>query len=316
MTPRFKILASTWTDGLFVLDNDGVAHELPNCTVRGLSDDLSGGAFASVDGHHLYQRDPSGQWKRIATSEYILSVTYAVGNNVYIGTDDARVLVLNDRGELEQIDSFDSIQGRDSWLAGTAVIDGKEVGPPLGIRSLSGIAGGCVFANVHVGGVPRSVDGGATWEPTIDVELDAHEVRISPHNNSLIVVATALGLCISWDGGETWSVQSDDLHAPYCSAAAVTADHIFVAASESHFSREGAIYRRSVEQSKDRLEKVGGGLPNWLAGIADTSCIASSADEMAIISARGEVFTSSDAGRTWRKREETIAGVSSVLIVR
>lgn len=311
-----KILASTWNDGVFVLDSDNVSHELPKRTVRGLSDDLKGGAFAAVDDHHLLQRTHKGQWIQIASSEHVLSVTFAVGDKLYVGTDDARILVLNSQGTLDQIDCFDSIKGRESWLAGTAVIDGKEVGPPLGIRSLSGTASGSVFANVHVGGIPRSVDGGATWEPTIDVDLDAHEVRVSPTDNNLVAAATAFGLCISWDGGETWSVQTDGLHDPYCSAVSVTAEHIYVAASEGHFTQEGAIYRRSVEPSRNHLEKVRGGLPNWLAGIVDTSCIASCLDEMALISAHGEIFTSTDAGSNWSKREETVAGVSSVLILR
>lgn len=146
-----KILASNWNNGVFVLDNDGLAHELPNRSVRGLSDDLEGGAFAAVDGHSLFQRNGQGDWNHVATSEFTLSVTFAVDGKVYVGTDGARVLILDERGNLKQIDCFDSIECRDSWLAGTAIIDGKEVGPPLGIRSLSGAANGCLFANVHVG---------------------------------------------------------------------------------------------------------------------------------------------------------------------
>lgn len=311
-----NILASTWNNGVFVLNSEGLVHELPKRTVRGLSDDLAGGAFAAVDDHNLFQRKPSGVWNRVASSEHVLSVTFAVDDKVYVGTDDARVLILDEQGNLNQIDCFDSIQGRDAWFAGTAIVDGNEVGPPLGIRSLSGAANGRIFANVHVGGIPRSIDSGATWEPTIDVDLDAHEVRVSPINNNLVVAATASGLCTSWDGGDSWSVQSAGLHAPYCSAVAVTANHIFVAASESHFSQEGAIYRRSVEPSSDHFEKVVAGLPNWLAGIADTSCITSSGDEMALVSAGGEVFMSADAGRNWSKMEEKLTGVSSVLIVR
>jgi len=314
------ILASTWNNGVFVLDEGGLSHELPKRPVRGLSHDPAHdqfcGAYASVDNRHLYHRKPSGEWTRLATSEFVLSVTFAVDDQVYAGTDDARVLRLNDHGEFDQIDSFDTIAGRATWFAGTAIIDGKEIGPPLGVRSMSGAANGRLFANVHVGGIPRSEDGGATWTPTIDAELDAHEVRVSPYNNTIIAAATAFGLCISWDGGNTWSVQTEGLHAPYCSAVAVTEDHIFVAASESHFSQDGAIYRRSTDPSKARLEKVGAGLPKWLGGIADTSCIASNGNDMALISTSGGIFTSTDSGHNWRKRDETVAGVSSVLIVR
>ncbi len=311
-----KIIASTWNNGLFVLDGNDLVHELPNGRVRGLSYDGDGGALASVDNHHLYQRKPSGQWNLIASSDYELSVTFAVNDKVYVGTDDARVLLLNESGELTQIDNFDSIDGRDTWLAGTAVINGKEVGPPLGIRSMSGAANGCLFANVHVGGIPRSDNSGLTWAPTIDVNLDAHEVRVSPYDASLVVAATAFGIAVSHDGGISWNIHTAGLQASYCSAVAITAEHIFVAASESHFSENGAVYRRSVKPSNLTLEKVGSGLPNWLSGIADTACIASDANDMALVSAGGEVFVSSDAGSTWLKREETIPGVSSVLIVR
>lgn len=316
MVMNLTLLASTWNNGVFVLDEGGLSHELPGRTVRGLSQDLAGGAYAAVDDRYLFRRKPSGEWERLATSDSVLSVTFAVNDKVYAGTDDARVLRLNDPGEFDQIDSFDSIEGRESWLAGTIVIDGKEVGPPLGVRSMSGAANGHLFANIHVGGIPKSEDGGVTWKPTIDVELDAHEVRVSPYNNNIIAAATAYGLCMSWDAGQSWSVQKDGLHDQYCSAVVVTAEHIFVAASEGHFTKEGAIYRRSIDPSNERLEKVGAGLPKWLGGIVDTSCIASNGDDMALVSAGGEIFTSNDAGHNWRKRQETVAGVSSVLIVR
>lgn len=320
MVTSASILASTWNNGVFVLSDRGLSHELSGRTVRGLSHDLAGGAYAAVDDRYLFQRKPSGEWTRLASSKFVLSVTFAAGETVYAGTDDAKVLRLNEHGEFDRIDSFDTIEGRGTWLAGTAIINGKEVGPPLGVRSMSGAANGRLFANVHVGGIPRSEDGGAHWIPSIDVELDAHEVRVSPYNTNIIAAATAFGLCISWDAGRSWSVQTDGLHDQYCSAVAITEDHIFVAASEGHFTQEGAVYRRSSDAdpdpAKSQLEKVGAGLPNWLGGIVDTSCIAANGADMALVSAGGEVFTSVDSGRNWRKREETVAGVSSVLIIR
>lgn len=308
------ILASTWNNGVFILNEGGLSHEFAGRTVRGLSHDPRGGVYAAIDDHYLFRRDPSGEWKRLASSEFVLSVTFAIDDKVYAGTDDARILRLNVHGAFDQIDSFESIAGRETWLAGTAIIDGKEVGPPLGIRSMSGAKNGRLFANVHVGGIPQSEDGGVTWTPTIDVELDAHEVRVSPYDDNIIAAATAFGLCLSWDAGHKWTVQTDGLHDPYCSAVAITKDHIFVAASEGHFSQQGAIYRRSIDPSETLLEKMGAGLPNWLGGIVDTSCIASNGDDMALVSANGEIFTSIDSGHNWRKRTENVVGVSSVLI--
>src|SRR5207247_1596446 len=57
---------------------------------------------------------------------------------------------------VEQLRSFDVVTDRDTWYAGSAVINGQRVEPPLGIRSITATADSRVLlANVHVGGVPR-----------------------------------------------------------------------------------------------------------------------------------------------------------------
>ena len=61
--------------------------------------------------------------------------------------------------------------------------------------------GSVLLANVHVGGIPRSTDGGVTWQPTIDVDSDVHEVRAHPHRSGVVMAAAAIGLCASRDGG-------------------------------------------------------------------------------------------------------------------
>jgi hypothetical protein len=33
-----------------------------------------------------------------------------------------------------------------------------------------------LYANVHVGGILRTADGGETWTPTIDIDADVHHV--------------------------------------------------------------------------------------------------------------------------------------------
>jgi len=67
-----------------------------------------------------------------------------------------------------------------------------------------------LLANVHVGGIPRSVDGGVTWQPTIDIDSDVHEVRAHPKRRGTVVAAAAVGLCTSSDGGATWTVEQAD----------------------------------------------------------------------------------------------------------
>ena len=88
-------------------------------------------------------------------AEVDLACCVTVGDVVYVGTDDARVLRVSAAGEIEQLRGFEEVAGRDKWYAGTAVINGKLVGPPLGIRSITATSDGAVLlANVHVGGIP------------------------------------------------------------------------------------------------------------------------------------------------------------------
>jgi hypothetical protein len=140
-------------------------------------------------------------------------------------------------GTLDPMEGFDNIAGRDAWFAGSAIINGQRLGPPLGIRSVAANSNGSIlFANVHVGGIPRSIDGGRSWQPTIDINSDVHEVRAHQADPDIVVAASAIGLCISRDAGATWTVERDGLHAAYCSAAAFCGDDIFVSASTDHLS--------------------------------------------------------------------------------
>ncbi len=309
------VLVATWRDGLFAVSGGARDHELANHPVRALAPDGHGGALAIIDGRSLHRRAPGGGWSTIVTTEFDLSCCVAVGDVVYVGTDDARVLRASAAGEIVQLRGFDGVAGRDKWYAGGAIINGKHVGPPLGIRSITATSDRAVLlANVHVGGIPRSVNGGVTWLPTIDIDSDVHEVRAHPTRPAAVMAAAAAGLCTSSDGGATWMIETAGLHAPYCRAVTFSGDDVLVSASEGPFAPKGAIYRREVDDLGP-LVKVGGGLPAWLDGGADTHCIATHGSAVAVADKGGNLYVSADAGRTWSRRADGIPTPSSVLIV-
>ena len=309
------ILVATWGDGLFVITGDERTHEIPNQRVSGLAPDGRGGALAIVGQHSLSRRASSGEWATVATSECELSCCMAVRDAIYVGTDDARMLrVSNEGGVLDPIDGFDNVAGRDAWFAGSAIINGQRVGPPLGIRSVAANSNGSVlFANVHVGGIPRSMDGGRTWQPTIDINSDVHEVRAHQADPDIIVAAAAVGLCISRDAGATWTIERDGLHASYCSAVAFSGDDILVSASTDHFATQGRIYRRPIRPDGDTVA-VENGLPTWLNGIADTGCIATNGSTIVVVDRAGNLYLSHEFGRAWSRSSSELPTPSSVLI--
>jgi hypothetical protein len=309
------VLVATWRDGLFVLSGQSLSHELHNQPVRGVASDGRGGAIAIVDGSALHQRSSAGVWSAIATTNSELACCLAVEDVLYVGTEDARLLTISAEGVVEPVRGFETVAGRETWYAGSAVIDGQRVGPPLGIRSIAASSDRAVIlVNVHVGGIARSTDGGVTWQPTIDIGSDIHEVRAHPMRPSIAAAAGAIGLCTSRDGGATWDVEGDGLHASYCSAVAFAGDDVYVAASADHFASEGAVYRRRVD-GHEGLRAIGGGLPAWTDGIVDTGCIATLGSAIALVDQKGNLYVSADAGHSWSRPASGLAPPSSVLIV-
>jgi hypothetical protein len=266
-----------------------------------------------VDKHSLQHRSVEGEWTTLAISEADLSCCLATPDGVFVGTDDARLMRLVD-GRLQPLSGFDRVEGRGTWFAGTAVIEGKVVGPPLGVRSMAASSDAArLFVNVHVGGIPRSTDGGTSWQPTIDVATDVHEVRVHPRRPEIVVAAAAVGLCTSRDGGCTWQVETEGLHGEYCSAVTFSGEDVLVAASEGHFSPKGAVYRRPIDEPR-ALVRVAG-LPAWLHGIADTHCVVATDDVVAIVDRQSTLYLSEDGGANWSARARGLATASGALIL-
>ena len=309
------VLAATWRNGLFVGTVNAFHQELADRPVRGLAPDGNGGALAIVGGRSLCRRTAEGVWSTIvATAESEFSCCVPVGDAIYVGTEDARVLRIGPNAIVEQLAGFDAVAGRDKWYAGAALIDGRIVGPPLGIRSITATCDEAVLlANVHVGGIPRSTDHGATWSPTIEIETDVHQVCAHPTHPDIVIAAAAVGLCVSEDGGASWTIEQDGLHASHCSAVAFTGDDILVAASADHFAARGAIYRRPIG-GLGPLRPLGGGLPTWIEGIADTDCIATHASAVAAVDGAGYLYIFEDGGRTWSRGSDRIPNPSSLLV--
>jgi hypothetical protein len=312
--PTPSILVSTWDKGLFCVTGKSVQQELADHPVRSLVSDGQGGVLAIVGGHSLSRRSADGQWTEIARSESDLSCCVPLRDDIFVGTDDARVLRLGSDGVLQPLRGFDSVEGRDTWYAGSAIVDGQRMGPPLGIRSMAATCDGDVLlANVHVGGIPRSTDAGLTWRPTISIDSDVHQVCANPTRPYLVIAASAEGLCISRDAGATWIIEQRGLHALHCSAVAFGRNDLFVSASVDPFAAQGAVYRRPID-SDCPLEPLGGGMPQWLDGKADTNCIAARDSMVAVIDRSGHLYVSQDDGDSWSSQVDHVAAPSGIYI--
>lgn len=312
-----EVLVATWQDGVFAVREHGCEHELAGRSVQHVTTDGRGGTLAVVDGGSLQRRGLKGSWTSLALADRQLRCCVASQGRIYVGTDEARVFCVTESGtsgaagELVELLGFGRVPGRETWRAGQALVNGKLMGPPLGVRSISATLDGALLVNVHVGGIPRSTDAGSSWHPTIEVEADVHEVRAHPRRPNVVAAAAAVGLCLSRDGGATWSVEREGLHDSYCSAVAFLGDDVLVAASQGHFASTGRIYRRAIDATAP-LRPLIDGPSGWTDGIVDTHCIAVSGAQIAIADHGGKVYSSPDGGVSWATWSHGLSSPSSV----
>ena len=258
--------------------------------------------WAIVDGSSLWvARD--GAWKQHAAIDgppaTCVAATVA---GPLIGTEQAHLLRLTDSG-LARVDSFETVAGREAWYT--------PWGDPADVRSIAVAADGTIHVNVHVGGVARSRDGGASWAPTVDIEADVHQVIAHPSRAEVVLVAAAEGLGVSRDGGDAWQFASTGLHAHYMRAVAVAGEHVLISASTGFHGRRSAIYRKRLEGGT-RFERCAEGLPKWFDDNIDTACLAAAGSVVVFGTSDGQVFRSVDAGEHW---ELLIKGLPPVACV-
>ena len=151
----------------------------------------------------------------------------------------------------------------------------------------------------------------STGLPSGPLATPVTEICVEP--GAIVVAASAVGLCISRDAGATWTIESNGLHASYCSAVAFSGDDILVSASTDHFAAQGRIYRRPIRPDGDTVA-VENGLPTWINGIADTGCIATNGATTVVVDRAGTLYLSTEFGLAWSRSSSELPTPSSVLI--
>jgi hypothetical protein len=290
--------------GLYVVNGEGAT------SVDGLSGRavlaVARGAdswWAIVDGRELWRGAPGRRWSAAATlPKRRATCVAATGAGLLVGTARAHLLRLED-DQLVPVPSFDEAEGRGAWHT--------PWGAPADVRSISAAAG-AVYVNVHVGGVLRSTDGGATWRPTLDIEHDVHQVLALPGSASVLVAAFD-GFGLSGDGGDSWRWDNVGLHAHYCRAIALAGDTLLISASTGHHGRRAAVYRRRLGGG-ECWERCRAGLPEWFADNVDTGCLAARGPTAVLGTEDGGVFLSRDAGARWNAIAKGLAPVRALAL--
>ena len=294
-----KLLVGT-SEGLHELGDDRrtlvAGHEVGALAREG------SGWWAIIDQGQVWRSDADGKWSQVASVEAeranCLLPTVA---GLFVGTSEAHLYSVRDSSPMS-VHAFEETQGRDEWYT--------PWGGPPDVRSMTADPSGAIYVNVHVGGVVRSTDEGKSWEPTLDIHSDVHQVLFDA-GSGLLFAASARGLDWSADGGRSWSFDSDGLHADYLRAVAVASRTVLVSASTGPYTDRAAIYQRPLDGSAP-FERCEHGLPDWFSDNIDTFCLATYGSSAAFGTRDGVVFGSPDQGRSWTMLAEGLPPVRCV----
>jgi hypothetical protein len=284
-------------DGLIELALDGseIRRALPGVEVQAISGDwvvADGRVLSLVDGRALTL--PHGLVGRC-----VLALS---GGRALVGTSDARIVVAGGQGAPATEESFDAIPTRHEWTT--------PWGGPPDTRSIAMSSAGPLIG-IHVGGVWRTA--GDQWIEAVPPDADDHQVVA---NGDVVAVAAAIGVGQSNDGGTTWDWRDDGLHAPYCRAAALTDSWLLVSASTGPGSRQGAVYRRPLDEPQRPFIPCGDSgkddLPSFFPHNVDTFELAAAGNLAALGTPAGELYLSEDSGATWALVADSLPGVRCV----
>jgi hypothetical protein len=259
--------------------------------------------WAIVDGRALW-RGGEGTWTEQASLGDRPATSLATTpNGLLIGAAQAHLLrCVGDT--LTPVESFETVEGREAWHT--------PWGDPADVRSIAVGLDGAIYVNVHVGGVVRSRDAGLTWTPTLDIDVDVHQVIAHPERPDHVLVAAYDGFGISRDGGDSWQFITEGMHAHYARAVAVSGETVLVSASAGPRGRKATLYRKRLDGSTE-FARCKEGLP-WFDDNIDTGCLAADGSLVVFGTDDGRVFRSLDGGAHWSLVTKGLPTITAVTI--
>jgi hypothetical protein len=278
-------------DGLFHIQEDGQQRRLVDGGFRHVVAADDGVVALAADGT-LWNVDDDGaaEFEELPPTRGAITCVLVNGTDVWAGTSGAHLMLVRE-GELRQVAAFEEVEGRHRWHT--------PWGGPPEVRSLDVDEDDVLFGSVHVGGMVRSLDNGDTWLPSGEIEWDVHQVVTVPDYAATAVAACAVGMALSTDAGESWEIESRGLHETYCTAVAITGDHVILAVSDGPQGGQATLYRRALEDSV--FDRVRLGVPEYFAGGIGTYCLTAWDEQVVCAAPGGSLYVSNDNGMRWHE---------------
>jgi hypothetical protein len=232
-------------------------------------------------------------------------VARSLEGRILIGTSEAQ-LAWAQEGDLRFLESFRMVPERPLW--------DTPYGAPPELRSLAIGADGTIYANVHVGWIVRSMDGGESWRSLRNgLDRDVHQVTAHPTEADRVFAATAEGFHISRDHGEHFDRRPNGMPYLYQRATVCFPDRdVYLASTAKHDRGAGARLYRSEDEGRTWVRVSG--LPETLNRNINTHQLAARSGGRGVVVVRDNtLFETEDYGETWREVVGELPNVNAVL---
>jgi hypothetical protein len=271
--------------------------------------DIRGASIAViVDGSEVWT-SMGGKWERKSESALRLNcLCWTSEGKLLVGTAASR-LAWVEEGSLSFIDTFDNLEERRLWST--------PWGGPPDLRSLTVSPDRSIYANIHVGWIARSTDGGASWAHlSKGLEKDVHQVASHPTDPAIVFAATATGFHISLDRGESFVRRPAGMPYLYQRACACWAEGDVYLATTSrgpHGQADSILFR--TENRGENWARVEG-LPEKIDRNIDTYqlILEDGGTAWAVVDDRS-LFRTEDRGKTWKLTGGDYPKLHSVMVV-
>lgn len=186
---------------------------------------LDTAVLAGADTGLWHSDDQGATWRRLLSGHFRAIATHpTLPHVVFAGAQPPAIWQSGDAGATWQpLDSFSTQPEAADWhLPGATPLD-RWPGGRISAFAGDPVAPLTVYTSVEIGGVYRSDDGGASWQPCHAglSSLDVHAVVSHPQEPATFFAATETGVYRSDDRGQQWRALPLDAGAAYTRALLV-----------------------------------------------------------------------------------------------
>jgi photosystem II stability/assembly factor-like uncharacterized protein len=274
------------------------------------------GLFATEDGGRTWREDERGlEDRRVLAVAVSRSHQQSGTSVVYAGTEPSNLYRSEDGGRIwKRLDALRQLPSEPSWS-----FPGRPWTHHVRTIALHPADPDWLLVGIELGGVMRSLDGGASWtDHNPQAHSDAHELLTHPFQPDRVYEAAGQGVAVSVDRGESWRKQEAGLDRHYAWAAAIDPadpDLWYVAVGRSAFAAHGD------GDGQARLVRARGNGDGWSAIDAWGSTaelrrmpyalttIPEQPDRLVVGLRGGTLLLTDDAGESWSRLAIELPGI-------